>query len=126
MIGFQGLRRSKRAHETPMRSSRRFVALFGGRAADRPGERGGYGGMTGDGMGTGGSVVAIVEAVHGRRNVGGTGHGKARICARNSAGNNKGQPPAGSIIFLAGTQNDGGTQPCFLSLPLSSFVQIIK
>lgn len=51
-----------------MRSSRRFVALFGGRAADRPGERG----MTGDGMGTGGSVVAIVEAADGRRNVGGT------------------------------------------------------
>lgn len=45
-------------------------------------------------------------------------HGKARICARNLAGNNKGQQPAGSTIFLAGTQNDGGTQPCFPSLPL--------
>lgn len=43
----QGLRRSKRAHETPMRS-RRFVALFGGRAADRPGERGMTGGRDGD------------------------------------------------------------------------------
>lgn len=42
-----------------------------------------------------------------RRDVGGT----ARICARNLAGNNKGQQPAGNTTFLAGTRNDGGTQP---------------
>lgn len=45
-----------------------------------------------------GTVVAIVEVADvGRRDVGGTArHGTARICARNLAGNNKGQQPAGS------------------------------
>lgn len=76
----QGLRRrSNRAHETPMRS-RRFVALFGGRTADGPGE------LRGDGNrgGRRGAVVAIVEAVDvGRRDVGGTArHATARATWR--------------------------------------------
>lgn len=83
----QGLRRrSNRAHETPMRS-RRFVALFGGRTADGSGE------LRGDEKRGKGTVVAIVEADVGRRD------GTARICARNLAGNNKGQQPAGSASW---------------------------
>lgn len=74
--------------------SRRFVALFGGRTADGPGE------LRGDGNrgGRRGAVVAIVEAVDvGRRDVGGTArHATARATWRETirANNRQEAPPS--------------------------------
>jgi len=117
----QGLRRSNRAHETPMRS-RRFVALFGGGAADGPGERrvpdgrgqgrGSPRGREGGRVGgrrrrarAGGSVVAIWKRPTRGRDA--RRSGAARICARSLAGNNEGQQPAGSTTtFLARSRNN--------------------
>jgi len=77
--------------------SRRFVALFGGRMADGPGE---LKGGTGDGNARGqeGTVVAIVEAADvGRRDVGGTArHASARATWRETirANNRQEAPPS--------------------------------
>jgi hypothetical protein len=114
----QGLRRSNRAHETPMRS-RRFVALFGGGAADGPGERRVQDGRgQGRGPPRGWEEEEEEEESEGRRvgssdleasDAGGTRRrsGAARICARSLAGNNEGQQPAGSTTtFLARSRNN--------------------
>lgn len=92
----QGLRRrSNRAHETPMRS-RRFVALFGGRTADGPGELRSEGNENEE-AGEYGSSDRGSAADVGRRDAGGTArHASARATWRETirANNRQEAPPS--------------------------------
>lgn len=109
----QGLGRSNRAHETPMRS-RRFVALFGGERQTGQGNGGAYrtGGQRGESRGKEGRYVVAIwkRPVAGGTSEGTARHASARAAWRETIRANNRQE-AHHYTFLAGSRNNDGTQP---------------